>query len=115
MVHYFGQIEQPAAIFLGMYDGYIVDKDGNYGLDREKAVAALNKMQSLLQYNPEGVLGFDFNGERVESGHCTTTAAALTSVCSTGSCTLRFRFGRGENSAGHDHDRHRADSARCSR
>lgn len=61
MVHYFGQIEQPAAIFLGMYDGYMVDKEGNYGLDREKAVAALNKMQSLLQYNPEGVLGFDFN------------------------------------------------------
>jgi ABC-type glycerol-3-phosphate transport system substrate-binding protein len=61
MVHYFGQIEQPAAIFLGMYDGYMVDKDGKYGLDREKAVAALNKMQSLLPYNPEGVLGFDFS------------------------------------------------------
>jgi ABC-type glycerol-3-phosphate transport system substrate-binding protein len=61
MVHYFGQIEQPAAIFLGMYDGYLVDKDGNYGLDREKAVEALNKMQGLLEYNPEGVLGFDFN------------------------------------------------------
>jgi len=61
MVHYFGQIEQPAAIFLGMYDGYLVDKNGNYALDREKAVAALNKMQSLLKYNPKGVLGFDFN------------------------------------------------------
>lgn len=61
MVHYFGQIEQPASLFLGMYDGYMVDKDGNYGLDREKAVAALNMLQSLLQYNPEGVLGFDFN------------------------------------------------------
>lgn len=61
MVHYFGQIEQPAAIFLGMYDSYMVDKAGKYGLDREKAVAALNKMQSLLPYNPEGVLGFDFN------------------------------------------------------
>jgi ABC-type glycerol-3-phosphate transport system substrate-binding protein len=60
-VHYFGQIEQPAAIFLGMYDSYMVDKNGKYGLDREKAVAALNKMQSLLKYNPEGVLGFDFN------------------------------------------------------
>jgi ABC-type glycerol-3-phosphate transport system substrate-binding protein len=61
MVHYFGQIEQPAAIFHGMYGSYLVDKDGKYGLDREKAVAALNKMQSLLQYNPEGALGFDFN------------------------------------------------------
>lgn len=61
MVHYFGQIEQPAALFLGMYDGYMVTKDGKYGLDREKAVAALNKLQSLLAYNPEGVLGFDFN------------------------------------------------------
>ena len=61
MVHYFGQIEQPAAIFLGMYDGYLVDKDGKYGLDREKAVAALNKMQSLLQYAPADVLGLDFN------------------------------------------------------
>ncbi len=61
MVHYFGQIEQPAAIFLGMYDGYMVDKDGNYGLDREKAIAALDQMNSLLPYNPEGVLGMDFN------------------------------------------------------
>ena len=61
MVHYFGQIEQPAALFLGMYDGYMVTKDGKYGLDREKAVAALNKMQSLLPYNPEGALGFDIN------------------------------------------------------
>ena len=57
MVHYFGQIEQPAAIFLGMYDGYLVNKDGKYALDREKAVAALNKMQSLLEYNPPDVLG----------------------------------------------------------
>jgi ABC-type glycerol-3-phosphate transport system substrate-binding protein len=61
MVHYFGQIEQPAAIFHGMYGGYMVNKDGKYALDREKAVAALNKMQSLLPYNPEGALGFDFN------------------------------------------------------
>jgi ABC-type glycerol-3-phosphate transport system substrate-binding protein len=61
MVHYFGQIEQPAAIFLGMYDGYLVDTEGNYALDRDKAVAALNKMQGLLDYNPEGALGFDFN------------------------------------------------------
>lgn len=61
MVYYFGQIEQPAAVFLGMYDGYMVTKDGKYGLDREKAVAALNKMQTLLPYNPEGALGFDFN------------------------------------------------------
>lgn len=61
MVHYFGQIEQPAAIFLGMYDGYLVDAEGNYALDREKAVAALNKLNSLIDYAPEGVLGFDFN------------------------------------------------------
>lgn len=61
MVYYFGQIEQPSAIFLGMYDGYLVTKDGKYGLDREKAVAALEKMKSLLPYNPEGALGFDFN------------------------------------------------------
>jgi multiple sugar transport system substrate-binding protein len=61
MVHYFGQIEQPASLFLGMYEGYMVDKEGNYGLDREKAVAALNMLQGLLQYNPDGVLGFDFN------------------------------------------------------
>ncbi len=60
MVHYFGQIEQPASLFLGMYDGYLVTKDGKYGLDREKAVAAMNKLNSLLQYNPEGALGFNF-------------------------------------------------------
>ncbi len=61
MVHYWGQIEQPAAIFLGMYDGYLVDTEGNYALDREKAVEALNKMNSLLAYNPEGALGLDIN------------------------------------------------------
>lgn len=60
MVHYFGQIEQPAAIFLGMYDGYLVTKDGKYGLDREKAIAALDKMQSLLAYNPPDALGLNF-------------------------------------------------------
>lgn len=61
MVHYFGQIEQPAALFLGMYDGYMVTKDGKYGLDREKAVAALNKLQSLIAYNPEGALGLNID------------------------------------------------------
>ena len=61
MVHYWGQIEQPAAIFLGMYDGHLVDAEGNYALDREKAIAALEKMNSLLAYNPDGALGFDFN------------------------------------------------------
>jgi ABC-type glycerol-3-phosphate transport system substrate-binding protein len=60
-VHYFGQIEQPAAIFHGMYGSYMVNKEGKYALDREKAVAALNMMQRLLEYNPEGALGFDFN------------------------------------------------------
>lgn len=60
MVHYFGQIEQPAAIFLGMYDGYMVTSDGKYGLDREKAIAALDKMQSLLAYNPPDALGLNF-------------------------------------------------------
>ena len=57
MVHYFGQIEQPAAIFLGMYDGYMVDKDGNYALDREKAVAALDKMQSSAAVQSGGCAG----------------------------------------------------------
>ncbi len=61
MVHYFGQIEQPAALFLGMYDSYMVTKDGKYGLDREKAVAALNKLQSLIAYNPEGALGLNID------------------------------------------------------
>jgi ABC-type glycerol-3-phosphate transport system substrate-binding protein len=61
MVHYWGQIEQPAAIFLGMYDSYLVDTEGNYALDREKAVDALNKMNSLLAYNPDGALGLDIN------------------------------------------------------
>ena len=60
MVHYWGQIEQPAAIFLGMYDGYMVTSDGKYGLDREKAIPALDKMQSLLAYNPPDALGLNF-------------------------------------------------------
>lgn len=61
MVHYFGAPEQPLALFLGMYDGYLVDKDGKYGVDREKAVAALNKLQGLLKYNPKDALSLGIN------------------------------------------------------
>ncbi len=53
-VHAWGAPEQPMAIFLGMYDSYLVTKDGKYKLDAEKAVPALDKMKSLLKYNPDG-------------------------------------------------------------
>ena len=49
-----GAAEQTPAIFLGMYDGYLVDAEGNYALDEENAIAALEQMASLLDYNPEG-------------------------------------------------------------
>ena len=53
-VHAWGAPEQPMAIFLGMYDSYLVTKDGKYMLDADHAIPALNKMKSLLQYNPDG-------------------------------------------------------------
>lgn len=53
-VHSWGAPEQPMAIFLGMYDSYLVNKDGIYEIDSQKAIPALDKMKSLLQYNPDG-------------------------------------------------------------
>jgi multiple sugar transport system substrate-binding protein len=60
-VYAWGQPEQNPAIFLGMYDGYLVNKDGAYELEKDKAVAALDQMASLLEYNPSNAVGLNFN------------------------------------------------------
>lgn len=54
MVFAWGAQEQTASLFLGLYDGYLVNSENVYALDPEKAVAALDTLVSLLQYNPEG-------------------------------------------------------------
>ena len=73
----FGAAEQTPAIFLGMYDGYLVDSDGNYGLDHDKAVAALHQMKSLLDYNPEGATGLSID----EANSVFLTGKAATMIC----------------------------------
>ncbi len=73
----FGAAEQTPAIFLGMYDGYLVDSDGNYGLDNDKAVAALNQMKSLLGYNPEGATGLSID----EANSVFLNGNAATMIC----------------------------------
>ena len=72
-----GAAEQTPAIFLGMYDGYLVDVDGNYALDEASAVAALNQMKSLLEYNPEGATGLSID----EANSVFLTGKAATMIC----------------------------------
>ena len=73
----FGAYEQTPAIFLGMYDGYLVDAEGNYALDHDKAVAALNQMKSLLDYNPEGATSLSID----EANSVFLTGKAATMIC----------------------------------
>ena len=73
----FGAAEQTPAIFLGMYDGYLVDSEGNYALDHDKAVAALNQMKSLLEYNPDGATGLSID----EANSVFLTGKAATMIC----------------------------------
>ena len=72
-----GAAEQTPAIFLGMYDGYLVDADGNYALDEENAIAALEQMASLLEYNPEGATGLSID----EANSVFLTGKAATMIC----------------------------------
>lgn len=60
-VYAWGAPEQNPAIFLGMYDGYLVNKDGAYELEKDKAVVALQKMADLLQYNPSNAVGLSID------------------------------------------------------
>ena len=60
-VYAWGAPEQNPAIFLGMYDGYLVNKDGAYELEKDKAVAALQKMAGLLEYNPSNAVGLSID------------------------------------------------------
>ena len=72
-----GASEQTPAIFLGMYDGYLVDAEGNYALDEGSAIAALNQMASLLDYNPEGATGLSID----EANSVFLTGKAATMIC----------------------------------
>ena len=72
-----GASEQTPAIFLGMYDGYLVDSMGNYAVEEESAIAALNQMASLLQYNPEGATGLSID----EANAVFLTGNAATMIC----------------------------------
>lgn len=73
----FGASEQAAAIFLGMYDNYLVDSEGNYGLDHDDAIAALEQLKSLLDYNPEGATGLSID----EANSVFLTGKAATMIC----------------------------------
>ena len=75
-VHSWGAPDQPMAIFLGMYDSYLVTKDGKYMLDAKEAVPALDKMKSLLKYNPEGAIALSID----ESNSVFLTGQAATMI-----------------------------------
>ncbi len=60
-VYAWGAPEQNPAIFLGMYDGYLVNKAGAYELEKEKAAGALAQMASLLEYNPDSAIGLSID------------------------------------------------------
>jgi ABC-type glycerol-3-phosphate transport system substrate-binding protein len=47
-----GAPDQAAAIFLGAYDGYMVNTKDEYELEEDKAVAALNTMLKTVEYGP---------------------------------------------------------------
>ena len=72
-----GAAEQTPSIFLGMYDGYLVDADGNYALDEGAALAALDQMVSLLDYNPDGASGLSID----EANSVFLTGRAATMIC----------------------------------
>ena len=72
-----GAAEQTPSIFLGMYDGYLVDAMGNYALEEDKAVQALNQMASLLDYNPEGATALSID----EANSVFLTGKAATMIC----------------------------------
>ena len=72
-----GAAEQTPAIFLGMYDGYLVDSMGNYAVDEASAVPALEQMVSLLDYNPAGATGLSID----EANSVFLTGNAATMIC----------------------------------
>ena len=72
-----GAAEQTPAIFLGMYDGYLVDADGNYAVDEASAIPALEQMVSLLDYNPDGATGLSID----EANSVFLTGKAATMIC----------------------------------
>ncbi len=72
-----GAAEQTPAIFLGMYDGYLVDSMGNYAVDEASAIPALEQMVSLLDYNPAGATGLSID----EANSVFLTGKAATMIC----------------------------------
>jgi ABC-type glycerol-3-phosphate transport system substrate-binding protein len=51
----FGNPEQPGSIFLGAYDGFLINKDNQFAVDREKAISALETTMKLVDYGPANV------------------------------------------------------------
>jgi len=48
----YGAVEQVPAIWLSDYDGYLLKKNGTYGLEKAKMVRALNVAKKALNYAP---------------------------------------------------------------
>jgi maltose-binding protein MalE len=60
-VFQFGAPEQPGALFIAAYDGYLVASDNTYKVDREKATAALDVVKSLVDYGPPNALSLSID------------------------------------------------------
>lgn len=57
----YGAPEQTPAIWMSAYGGYLVDADGNYAVDREQAVEALEITQRTLEYAPDNAIALSID------------------------------------------------------
>ena len=57
----FGAGEQIPAFFFSSYDGTYINADGNYELETEKAVAAIDVATKLLPYAPENAMALSID------------------------------------------------------
>jgi ABC-type glycerol-3-phosphate transport system substrate-binding protein len=48
----YGATEQTPAIWLSAYDGYLLNSDGTYGLEKEKMITALETTKRAMDYAP---------------------------------------------------------------
>jgi len=72
-----GAPDQAAAIFLGAYDGMMVNSKGEYELEKDKAIAALNLMMDTANYGPSNAKALSID----ESNAVFLDGKAATLIC----------------------------------
>ena len=72
-----GAPDQAAAIFLGAYDGMMVNANGEYAINKGKAVSALNLMVETAEYGPSNAKALSID----ESNAVFLDGKAATLIC----------------------------------